>query len=138
MSSASLAANAAADLRASGPARITPIRPVDETAAATAAERDAEAVAADRRRRKEAQRLARREALRTIAVAVLPPLLGFALFLFIWTLVSRSSPQLPPPIKVWHSAVNLFADPFYRKGPNDQGIGWNILNSLQRVGWASV
>jgi nitrate/nitrite transport system permease protein len=30
--------------------------------------------------------------------------------------------------------VQLFADPFYRKGPNDQGIGWNILNSLSRVG----
>ena len=23
--------------------------------------------------------------------------------------------------------VELFADPFYRKGPNDQGIGWNML-----------
>jgi nitrate/nitrite transport system permease protein len=29
--------------------------------------------------------------------------------------------------------VKLFADPFYSKGPNDQGIGWNILFSLQRV-----
>ena len=28
----------------------------------------------------------------------------------------------------------MFSDPFYRKGPNDQGIGWNILLSLQRVG----
>jgi nitrate/nitrite transport system permease protein len=28
----------------------------------------------------------------------------------------------------------LFADPFYRNGPNDQGIGWNVLSSLQRVG----
>jgi len=27
----------------------------------------------------------------------------------------------------------LFADPFYRNGPNDQGIGWNVLSSLQRV-----
>jgi nitrate/nitrite transport system permease protein len=30
--------------------------------------------------------------------------------------------------------VQLFSDPFYRNGPNDQGIGWNILNSLGRVG----
>jgi nitrate/nitrite transport system permease protein len=30
--------------------------------------------------------------------------------------------------------VKLFADPFYSNGPNDQGIGWNILFSLQRVG----
>jgi nitrate/nitrite transport system permease protein len=40
----------------------------------------------------------------------------------------------PGPAKVWDSAVKLFSDPFYRKGPNDQGIGWNILASLQRVG----
>jgi nitrate/nitrite transport system permease protein len=40
----------------------------------------------------------------------------------------------PGPNKVYHSAVQVFANPFYIKGPNDQGIGWNILNSLQRVG----
>ena len=28
----------------------------------------------------------------------------------------------------------LFSDPFYDNGPNDKGIGWNILNSLYRVG----
>ena len=27
----------------------------------------------------------------------------------------------------------MFTDPFYRKGPNDQGIGWNVLSSLERV-----
>lgn len=32
------------------------------------------------------------------------------------------------------AAVELFKDPFYQNGPNDQGIGWNILNSLERVG----
>ena len=30
--------------------------------------------------------------------------------------------------------MQVFGDPFYRKGPNDQGIGWNVLMSLQRVG----
>ena len=29
--------------------------------------------------------------------------------------------------------MKLFADPFYRNGPNDQGIGWNVLASLSRV-----
>jgi nitrate/nitrite transport system permease protein len=29
--------------------------------------------------------------------------------------------------------VVLFSDPFYRKGPNDQGVGWNVLMSLERV-----
>ncbi|HBX12791.1 MAG TPA: nitrate ABC transporter, permease protein, partial [Leclercia adecarboxylata] len=31
------------------------------------------------------------------------------------------------------SAITLFADPFYRDGPNDMGVGWNVLASLQRV-----
>ncbi len=66
--------------------------------------------------------------------AILPPIIGFALFLGIWAIVSQTSPNLPGPVKTWQSAVQLFSDPFYRKGPNDQGIGWNILNSLQRVG----
>lgn len=69
-----------------------------------------------------------------IARAVFPPLLGLALFFGVWALVSQQSPGLPTPAKTWASAVELFSDPFYRNGPNDQGIGWNILNSLQRVG----
>jgi nitrate/nitrite transport system permease protein len=130
--SAAFAANAA-DARATEPARVTPIRPIAETASAEA-DRDSEALASIRRAEKEARRVAQREALRPIVLAMLPPMLGFALFIGVWALVSQTSPQLPAPIKVWHSAVQLFADPFYRKGPNDQGIGWNILNSLQRVG----
>ncbi len=66
--------------------------------------------------------------------AAIPPLLGLVLFVGLWALVSQASPQLPGPGKTWASAVQLFSDPFYRKGPNDQGIGWNILASLQRVG----
>ena len=65
---------------------------------------------------------------------ILPPLLGFALFIGVWAMVAQHTPNLPGPIKTWHSATVLFSDPFYRKGPNDQGIGWNILYSLQRVG----
>ena len=59
---------------------------------------------------------------------MIPPLLGLALFIGIWAVVSHSSPQLPGPVKTWESAVTLFSHPFYRNGPNDQGIGWNILN----------
>jgi len=62
-----------------------------------------------------------------------PPVLGFALFIGIWALVAQTTPTLPGPVKTWASAVQLFSDPFYQKGPNDQGIGWNILASLQRV-----
>jgi len=66
--------------------------------------------------------------------SVIPPLLGLALFVGIWSIVSQTSPQLPGPVKTWDAAVTLFSHPFYRNGPNDQGIGWNILNSLGRVG----
>jgi nitrate/nitrite transport system permease protein len=44
-----------------------------------------------------------------------------------------NSTTFPTPAATWEAAVQLFSDPFYRNGPNDQGIGWNILNSLQRV-----
>ena len=115
-------------------ARVTPIRPTVDAFVPTEDTDDTEARASERRATKEVRRLAQREALRPIVLAVLPPLLGFALFIGIWALIAQTSPQLPAPIKVWNSAVDLFARPFYRNGPNDQGIGWNILNSLQRVG----
>ncbi len=65
---------------------------------------------------------------------VLPPILGLIAFLALWAFVAQVSPNLPGPAKTWHSAVQLFADPFYDHGPNDKGIGWNILGSLKRVG----
>jgi len=95
---------------------------------------DPEVLAAEKRAANEARRVARRETLRPILLAVLPPVLGFALFVAVWALIAQTSPQLPSPVRVWHSAVELFGKPFYRNGPNDQGIGWNILNSLGRVG----
>jgi len=76
----------------------------------------------------------RRERVRGVLLAILPPVLGIALFLAMWGVVSLSAPQLPSPAKTWTSAVQVFSDPFYRKGPNDQGIGWNVLMSLSRVG----
>lgn len=69
-----------------------------------------------------------------LAKGAIPPLLGLIVFLLGWSLLAGHSPQLPGPVKTWHSAVELFSDPFYDNGPNDQGIGWNILHSLERVG----
>lgn len=62
-----------------------------------------------------------------------PPALGLVLFVLAWAQVSSLS-GLPGPVKTWASAVQLFSHPFYQKGPNDQGIGWNVLMSLERVG----
>ena len=65
--------------------------------------------------------------------AVLPPLIGFALVIGVWALVAMKSADFPGPAKTLDAAVVLFSDPFYQNGPNDQGIGWNILSSLKRV-----
>jgi len=65
---------------------------------------------------------------------VAPPLFGMLLLVGIWALVSIKGGSIPGPAQTWQAAVKLFADPFYNNGPNDQGIGWNVLASLQRVG----
>ncbi|MBD9484518.1 nitrate ABC transporter permease [Pseudomonas sp. PDM14] len=65
---------------------------------------------------------------------LVPPLLGIALFIGVWALIAARSEGLPGPLSTWLSALELFADPFYDNGPNDMGIGWNILHSLGRVG----
>lgn len=65
---------------------------------------------------------------------VIPPVLGIVAFIALWALIARETPNLPGPLPTWESAKALFADPFYNNGPNDQGIGWNILYSLYRVG----
>jgi nitrate/nitrite transport system permease protein len=64
----------------------------------------------------------------------LPPFFGILFLLAVWTLISHQSQNLPGPISTFNSAVILFSDPFYVNGPNDQGIGWNIVASLKRVG----
>ncbi|MDA7415055.1 nitrate ABC transporter permease [Xenophilus arseniciresistens] len=65
---------------------------------------------------------------------VLPPLMGFGLLLLVWEMVAlRSAGSFPAPMETWQQAVQVFGDPFYSKGPNDQGVGWNVLSSLQRV-----
>jgi nitrate/nitrite transport system permease protein len=58
---------------------------------------------------------------------------GLAVFVGLWAFVA-SFGRLPTPAATFNAAVAIFSDPFYRNGPNDQGIGWNILTSLGRVG----
>ena len=71
---------------------------------------------------------------RAFWLAVLPPLCGLGLLVGVWSLVAAGSGQsIPGPLATWHQAVEIFSDPFYRNGPNDQGVGWNVLASLQRV-----
>jgi nitrate/nitrite transport system permease protein len=72
--------------------------------------------------------------LRAFWMRVLPPLAGFGLLVLVWELVAMSSTTgFPSPLATWQQALTVFSDPFYSNGPNDQGVGWNVLSSLQRV-----
>ncbi len=71
---------------------------------------------------------------RAVALTVLPPVLGLGFLVLVWQIVSANNSNFPSPLVTWLEAVKLFSDPFYSNGPNDQGIGWNILASLKRVG----
>jgi nitrate/nitrite transport system permease protein len=62
------------------------------------------------------------------------PLLTFAILIVFWAIVqSQFAPDLPTPGAVLDRALEIFADPFRDAGPNDKGIGWQLLYSLGRV-----
>ncbi len=65
--------------------------------------------------------------------AVLPPALGLLLLIVVWAFVSQTTEYLPSPTTTWLSALEIFSDPFYDRGLNDKGIGWQLWASLQRV-----
>jgi nitrate/nitrite transport system permease protein len=70
---------------------------------------------------------------RGLWLKVLPPVIGAALLIGIWALLTLKSTSFPTPAATFAEAMRLFSDPFYSRGPNDLGLGWNILFSLQRV-----
>lgn len=76
----------------------------------------------------------RKLSLRPFFLAVLPPLLGLVFLVLVWEIIAVKNSGIPSPSLTLKSAIELFSDPFYSNGPNDQGIGWNILASLKRVG----
>ncbi|MES2360237.1 MAG: nitrate ABC transporter permease [Pseudomonadota bacterium] len=67
-------------------------------------------------------------------MGILPPVLGLGLLALLWEMVSLGTgASIPSPRDTFFQAVQIFSDPFYSKGPNDQGVGWNVLSSLKRV-----
>jgi nitrate/nitrite transport system permease protein len=69
-----------------------------------------------------------------VAAAVLPPLIMIALLMIVWqVLCMRPGATLPAPTKIWKEAYDLIVDPFFVAGPQDIGLGWRVLISLQRV-----
>jgi nitrate/nitrite transport system permease protein len=72
--------------------------------------------------------------LNAVAARIVPPLIMLVLILAAWQfLCSRPGATLPPPSKIWTEAYDLIVDPFFIAGPQDIGLGWRVLTSLQRV-----
>ncbi|BAT57518.1 bicarbonate transport system permease protein CmpB [Variibacter gotjawalensis] len=65
---------------------------------------------------------------------VAPPLVMLALILTVWQLLCMSpTATLPSPTKIWSEASDLILHPFFNAGPQDIGLGWRVLVSMQRV-----
>jgi nitrate/nitrite transport system permease protein len=72
--------------------------------------------------------------LSTAAARVMPPLITLALILLVWQLLcDRPGASLPAPTKIWSEARDLIVEPFFVTGPQDIGLGWRVITSLQRV-----
>jgi len=77
------------------------------------------------------------------AANTLPPLTVLTIALVVWeVLCSTPDATLPSPTRIWAESKELITDPFFVYGPQDLGLGWRLLVSLQRVaigyGLASV
>jgi nitrate/nitrite transport system permease protein len=82
-------------------------------------------------------------AAKDFAANLIPPLVMIALILVVWQILcSKQGATLPSPSKIWTEARDLIVDPFFVAGPQDIGLGWRVLTSLQRVtigyGFAAV
>ena len=58
---------------------------------------------------------------------------GVAVFIALWALVARTSPDLPTPGEGFTALRKLLRYPFYDLGPNDKGIGRQLGVSLIKV-----
>lgn len=74
-----------------------------------------------------------RKMMQRVISAAIPGLLGAVVLIALWQVAALNSKGFPTPLQTWEAAKNLFAEPFYIDGPNDMGIGWNVLASLERV-----
>ncbi|MFL5172266.1 MAG: nitrate ABC transporter permease [Microvirga sp.] len=73
-------------------------------------------------------------ALGAFAARALPPLVMLVMILTVWQILCmKPGATLPAPSKIWTEAYDLIVDPFFVAGPQDIGLGWRVLISLQRV-----
>lgn len=60
--------------------------------------------------------------------------IGLGLFILLWSFVSSyTKGELPGPVATLTVLYEMLADPFYDYGPNDKGIGLQLMNSLKTV-----
>ena len=81
--------------------------------------------------------------LRALAARVVPPFIMLVLIFGVWQILCmKPGATLPSPSRIWADAKDLIVDPFFVAGPQDIGLGWRVMTSLQRVavgfGLASV
>jgi nitrate/nitrite transport system permease protein len=71
---------------------------------------------------------------RTFLVNVLPPLITVLALGLLWQMLcGKPGATLPAPSVVWAEASDLILQPFFNLGPQDVGLGWRVMVSLQRV-----
>jgi nitrate/nitrite transport system permease protein len=59
---------------------------------------------------------------------------GFALLLVLWVILSATSQEaLPGPLATLRVLGHLLRHPFYDNGPNDKGVGIQLISSIGRV-----
>ncbi|MDZ4790160.1 MAG: nitrate ABC transporter permease [Hyphomicrobiales bacterium] len=76
------------------------------------------------------------KAAKQVATVLLPPIVVLALALLLWQIAtSHQGASLPSPTKIWAEASDLIASPFFNNGPQDIGLGWRVLVSLERVAY---
>src|SRR5688572_7456023 len=73
-------------------------------------------------------------AAREWAARLIPPIITIGALLIVWQILCmKPGATLPSPSRIWLDAKDLIIDPFFVAGPQDIGLGWRILTSLQRV-----
>ncbi len=80
-----------------------------------------------------------RRAAEGLAQRVLPTVIGLTILVMLWQIAAWiAGGKLPNPWATASTLRELLANPFYDNGPNDKGIGIQLLASLGRVatGWS--
>ncbi len=71
----------------------------------------------------------------SLARNIIPPMIVLAVLLAVWQVsCSGANAPLPPPSQIWGDSSDLIAQPFFNNGPQDIGLAWRVLISLERVG----